>query len=64
MQITVHANEHFFLTPPIVNGSNELRSVEVAMVLGREEGHAFQYFPGENDSTVWQGSYREDEIEF
>ena len=38
-----------------MNGSNELRSVEVAMVLGREEGHAFQYLPGESNETVWPG---------
>ena len=60
----VYTSEHFSLTPPIVNGSTELRRVEVATVLGMEEDHAFQYFPGENDSTVWQGSYREDEIRF
>ena len=47
-----------------MNGSTELRKVEVALVLGREEDHAFQYLPGENNESVWQGSYREDEIEF
>ena len=38
-----------------MNGTSELKSVEVAMVLGREEGHAFQYLPGESNSTVWPG---------
>ena len=55
MQITVYTSEHFFLTPPIVNGSTELRRVEVATVLGREEGHTFQYFPGESNKSVWPG---------
>ena len=39
-----------------MNGSTELRRVEVATVLGQEEGHAFQYHPGESDETVWPGS--------
>ena len=38
-----------------VNGSTRLDWVEVAKVLGREEGHAFQYLPGESDDTVWPG---------
>ena len=59
----IATSEHFFLTPPIVNGSTELRRVEVATVLG-EEDHAFQYLPGESNESVWQGSYREDEMEF
>jgi len=29
--------------------------VEVAKVLGKEEGHAFQYLPGESEETVWPG---------
>ena len=36
-----------------MNGS--LDWVEVAMVLGKEEGHAFQYLPGESEETVWPG---------
>ena len=55
MQIRVYTSEHFFLTLPIVNGSTELRRVEVATVLREEEDHAFQYLPGENNSTVWPG---------
>ena len=48
-----------FILTPTANGSTELRRVEVATVLGQEEGHAFQYRPGENDSTVWPGTYTE-----
>ena len=36
-----------------MNGS--LDWVEVAKVLGKEEGHAFQYLPGESEETVWPG---------
>ena len=32
--------------------------VEVALVLGEEEGHALQYLPGESDNTVWPGNYK------
>ena len=41
-----------------MNGSAELRMVEVALVLGEEEGHEFQYLPGESNDTVWPGSYK------
>ena len=41
---------------PIVSGSTVLDWVEVATVLGKEKGHAFQYGPGESDETVWPGS--------
>ena len=43
----------------IVNGSTELRSLEVALVLEgeTEEEHAFQYFQGESDDTVWPGDW-------
>ena len=47
----------FELFSLIVNGSTELRRVIVATVLGKEEGHAFQYLPGENDATLWPGNY-------
>ena len=33
------------------------------MVLGRDEGHAFRYLPGENDSTVWPGNLQTARIE-
>ena len=46
---------HFFTL--IVNGSAELRMVEVALVLGEEEEHEFQYLPGESDNTVWPGNH-------
>ena len=46
---------HFFTL--IVNGSAELRRVEVALVLGEEEEHEFQYLPGESDNTVWPGNH-------
>ena len=55
--------KYFFFTL-IVNGSAELRRVEVALVLGEEEGHAFQYLPGESDNTVWPGSLHIVETEF
>ena len=42
--------------PPVVNGSTKLRKVNVAKV-GREEGHRFQYLPGESNDTVWPGKY-------
>ena len=38
-----------------MNGSTELRRVEVATVLGMEEDHAFQYLPGESNESVWSG---------
>ena len=40
-----------------MNGSTELKSIEVALVLEgeMEEGYAFQYFPGESNDTVWPG---------
>ena len=47
-----------------MNGSAELRRVEVALVLGEEEGHEFQYLPGESDNTVWPGSLHIVETEF
>ena len=31
--------------------------MHVATVLGKEEGHAVQYLPGESDNTVWPGNY-------
>ena len=42
-----------------MNGSTVLKSVEVALVLGVEEEHAFQYLPGESNETVWPGKYEE-----
>ena len=42
--------------PPVVNGSTKLRKVNIAKV-GREEGHQFQYLPGESNDTVWPGKY-------
>ena len=41
---------------PIVNGSTKLRKVNIAKV-GREEGHPFEYLPGESNDTVWPGKY-------
>lgn len=43
---------------PIVNGSTELRRIDVALVLEgeTEEEHAFQYFQGESNDTVWPGN--------
>ena len=32
--------------------------VEVALVLGEEEGLEFQYLPEESDNTVWPGNYK------
>ena len=46
---------YFSLPGPVVKSSTELRRVEVATVMGKEEDHAFQYLPGENKSTVWPG---------
>ena len=40
---------------PIVNGSTELKREEVALVIESEEGHTFQYYPGESNNTVWPG---------
>ena len=42
-----------------MNGSTVLKSVEVALVLGEEEEHAFQYLPGESNDTVWPGNYED-----
>ena len=39
-----------------MNGSTELRSKDVALVVEREEGYAFEYFPGESNDTVWPGN--------
>ena len=44
-----------FILSPTVNGSTELKRVEVATVVGSEEGHTFQYYPGESNDTVWPG---------
>ena len=41
---------------PIVNGSTKLRKVNIAKV-GREDGHPFEYLPGESKDTVWPGRY-------
>ena len=38
-----------------MNGPTELKREEVAMVIGSEEGHTFQYYPGESNDTVWPG---------
>ena len=48
---------HLLTLSVIVSDSAELRRVHVATVLGEEEGHAFQYLPGESDNTVWPGNY-------
>ena len=42
--------------PPVVNGSTKLKKVNIAKV-EREEGHRFQYLPGESKYTVWPGKY-------
>ena len=55
MQITVYTSEHFFLTPSIANGSIKLKRLDVATVLGKEKGHAFQYLKGESNESVWPG---------
>ena len=46
--------KYFQTLPPVVNGSTKLRKVNIAKV-GREEGHRFQYLPGESNDTVWPG---------
>ena len=47
--------ECFFLHSPIVNGSTVLKSVDVALILGEEEEHAFQYLARESNDTMWPG---------
>ena len=49
----LHLNTFFH--SPIVNGSIVLKSVDVALILGEEEEHTFQYLSGESNDTVWPG---------